>query len=801
MDRFRDIEGVLTAVVFGGACVCDRSVTDRPVCNRPKNRNMERHLADCFHHSFRIHDDQGECIYRYQSEYLTKIDNISAPEGSNKQQICSVGKLEEGSKDLAHRYDSRSVTLSQIHKDNAGKAENEETVNGLPDETTIEKLVATDELLSARGAWSWVIRLHDATGVHLRNAANYHQFYMNADQYGKCLNAKLPALIRSLEEDKFNPNVDDGKRLLQKGKDLLFALRLYQTKIVELLELSHSIVPVHKRTNLNKEPLPVRAMVAFKGTNVEFREGEDLLLLDNSNPEMWKVKTSDGNSGLVPAPVVLIPPPDTEAIQAVFRSLVQLLGHWSLAVKILCAKCIFPYVAGSIKDWKINQERILKALPNNSKTEISTVLTDSSDTVSVFRCSHPLFDEFDENVKSVSNTLTERSTTRVAANDAEVSTLNEHGMIIRDLLLLWRDVVGGFERYNLLTQLSRWPEFMLMPEGWENYSWSSMETIITKWREEFFRNMNMIDQTDSNDGADGSSQDIVEETITEVTATENYQEPETTSKEIEATETKEEADAEAVMKASHEQKQVWVISAVVDPRSGKEIGFDEATKKGILRMSEGIYYNPLTRRSKPIPQAMNERLIIMELKTSETSAEEKTSYGVLTVTTTRQRKQYTIKRVMDTETDEFVSIDEAKKRGILDLDTGKYYDKEEKAEIPLSEAIDLGLLEVEYDDTDPGESQSVTRTYSVHGVVDQRKKQKVSFDEAIRLGLLDMDEDVYVNNVTKEKIGISEAIRRGLIKAKIRIDDNKELFEEEEKLFKSKVGKLKSRILASSVFY
>ena len=46
----------------------------------------------------------------------------------------------------------------------------------------------------------------------------------------------------------------------------------------------------------------------------------------------------------------------------------------------------------------------------------------------------------------------------------------------------------------------------------------------------------------------------------------------------------------------------------------------------------------------------------------------------------------------------------------------------------LADALDTGLLVVEFDDTvDVGEPEIVTKTYAIHGVVDQKAKKKVEY--------------------------------------------------------------------------
>ena len=47
-------------------------------------------------------------------------------------------------------------------------------------------------------------------------------------------------------------------------------------------------------------------------------------------------------------------------------------------------------------------------------------------------------------------------------------------------------------------------------------------------------------------------------------------------------------------------------------------------------------------------------------------------------------------------------------------------------DMSLADALDTGLLVVEFDDTaDVGEPEIVTKTYAIHAVVDQRARKKV----------------------------------------------------------------------------
>ena len=46
------------------------------------------------------------------------------------------------------------------------------------------------------------------------------------------------------------------------------------------------------------------------------RDEEDLLLLDNSDAHLWKVRNARGDEGMIPSLTVLIPGPTKEAIEA-----------------------------------------------------------------------------------------------------------------------------------------------------------------------------------------------------------------------------------------------------------------------------------------------------------------------------------------------------------------------------------------------------------------------------------------------------------------------------------------------------
>ncbi len=52
---------------------------------------------------------------------------------------------------------------------------------------------------------------------------------------------------------------------------------------------------------------------------ISIREGEDILLLSNPDPNVWKIRNGKGEEGMVPALTVLIPGPYKEAVDAAVK--------------------------------------------------------------------------------------------------------------------------------------------------------------------------------------------------------------------------------------------------------------------------------------------------------------------------------------------------------------------------------------------------------------------------------------------------------------------------------------------------
>ncbi|ESN91807.1 hypothetical protein HELRODRAFT_165887 [Helobdella robusta] len=166
--------------------------------------------------------------------------------------------------------------------------------------------------------------------------------------------------------------------------------------------------------------------------------------------------------------------------------------------------------------------------------------------------------------------------------------------------------------------------------------------------------------------------------------------------------------------------------------------------------------------------------------------------GLITLRTRVYRDEYDIVSVRDHLTDRMVSPQQARNSGIID--GGLFRNTLTDETVVLDEAVRRGWIEVNEWKSKDGEKvqtrnlscevdSSVKRnqnvddafgggdvsdddavTYAVDGVMDRMEERYVSFVEAIKRGLLHSESGCFVDNLTKAKIYPAEAIRLGYMK-------------------------------------
>ena len=218
------------------------------------------------------------------------------------------------------------------------------------------------------------------------------------------------------------------------------------------------------------------------------------------------------------------------------------------------------------------------------------------------------------------------------------------------------------------------------------------------------------------------------------------------------------------------QTQTFVIVGVIDPRSDENISIYSAISEGVISRAHGLYCNPDTGVSMPIPEAMNRGLIKVEYTDTSIEMGELVTQGIIRATTSTEVVSYLVHKVVDPVTGDLISILEAVQRGIIDLALGQYHNTVTDERLSIPDAIEQGLLQVEIadrqpradlaDDTDGRPGAVVT------GVTNPKTGKHVNLPEAIKLGIVDMENGTYRDPVTGETMPIATAISRGFIKVR-----------------------------------
>jgi len=89
------------------------------------------------------------------------------------------------------------------------------------------------------------------------------------------------------------------------------------------------------------------------------------------------------------------------------------------------------------------------------------------------------------------------------------------------------------------------------------------------------------------------------------------------------------------------------------------------------------------------------------------------------------RKSVIVRFVKDALSDKEISVDEAKRRGILDMDKLTYKNTKTNALLTFQEAIDQGLLRADGGGLRKLHSVKEAKCYSITGAIDPFSKQQV----------------------------------------------------------------------------
>jgi hypothetical protein len=208
------------------------------------------------------------------------------------------------------------------------------------------------------------------------------------------------------------------------------------------------------------------------------------------------------------------------------------------------------------------------------------------------------------------------------------------------------------------------------------------------------------------------------------------------------------------------------LLGVRDYINNKELSVQEAIQLGILDKQNGQYINRKTNEIFSISEAIAQGHIRAQPLPVETTTNQEI-HGNTNIKrgTVKETKTYTLKSAIHPRTRQEIPIRLAIDEGIIDHAKGFYVNSLTGENLPISVAIEKGLIFTELIDQHP---RRFVKTLIIEQVIDPVTNRRLGVTEAIKTGLLNSNITIYYHSVTQKQMSILEAYEQGLIIGKFR---------------------------------
>ncbi|KAF4089218.1 hypothetical protein AMELA_G00063520 [Ameiurus melas] len=172
---------------------------------------------------------------------------------------------------------------------------------GHPAQSTIEALTAALET-----QWRCLQEVCCCSETHLKKNTAYFQFFADVKEAEEKMK-KIQQTMKKKYMCDHSTTVTDLEHLLQDIESHNEQLNVFKTHLESLKTRAKTIVQLKPRNPATpvKEKLPIQAITVHRG--------DMYVLLNNSQPHNWKVKSSNGSKATVPSICFIIPPINKEA--------------------------------------------------------------------------------------------------------------------------------------------------------------------------------------------------------------------------------------------------------------------------------------------------------------------------------------------------------------------------------------------------------------------------------------------------------------------------------------------------------
>ncbi|TSK31514.1 Plectin [Bagarius yarrelli] len=164
--------------------------------------------------------------------------------------------------------------------------------------------------------WSWLLQLCCCIETHLKENTAYFQFFADVKEAEEKMKKMQETMKRKYVCDR-SITVTRLEDLLQDAADEKEHLVEFKTHLDGLNRRAKNIIQLKPRNPATpvKGKLPIQAVCDFKQMEITVHRGDECVLLNNSQPFKWKVRSSSGNEATVPSICFIVPPTNKEAVE------------------------------------------------------------------------------------------------------------------------------------------------------------------------------------------------------------------------------------------------------------------------------------------------------------------------------------------------------------------------------------------------------------------------------------------------------------------------------------------------------
>ncbi|XP_062291982.1 plectin a [Scomber scombrus] len=185
--------------------------------------------------------------------------------------------------------------------------------DGHPARKTLEAFTA-----ALQTQWSWILQLCCCIETHLKENTAYFQFFCDVKEAEEKIKKMQDTMKRKYTCNR-SITVTRLEDLVQDAADEKEQLTELKTHLEGLKRRAKTIIQLKPRNPATpiKGKQPVQAVCDFKQMEITVHRGDECALLDNAEPNKWKVLNDKGNEASVPSICFLVPPTNKDAVNSV----------------------------------------------------------------------------------------------------------------------------------------------------------------------------------------------------------------------------------------------------------------------------------------------------------------------------------------------------------------------------------------------------------------------------------------------------------------------------------------------------